>query len=375
MEKNILVNFPFPYKLNNEYCNGFDIKWPEFCVKCTHNSCTYEKSGFQVCPRGLSYYWYNEQLMIGGIIIKERASTASSISAALRRIGAKNEVSLRDIERALNNIFEIERGYEEMCKNSIERIKEEKSKEILKHKDMKIFIQQQVGEYLKSMHDVKQFISTVIQNVNCMVTKYGKSTDEDNINAASHHEKAIFYSCRMMEAKIQTISYVNSVNKISIDDFSNTEIHRLISKIVKIYQSSFDDKNIKIRISNSQFKVFTHFNAVSIIPHAIIDNALKYSPEGSHFEISFDEDDGFIVMIFESIGPKILPVEKYQIFNPNFRGKHAAKITDEGIGFGLYAAQLVAEKLGGKIEVVQNPNESWGFKGFYQTTFSVYLPK
>lgn len=313
--------------------------------------------------------------MIGGVVIRERSSTTPAISRALKRMMGKGHVSKLDIERALANIIEVEADYESLAKESIERITQEKVQSILSSKDVKAAISAHVDNYLMSMHDVKQFISTVMQNINCIVQKYNKSTDEDNINAANHDEKAIFYSCKMINAKIQTILYVKNPNSIREIDFSYTEVHKLISKILNIYQSSFADKGISPKISECYSKIFTHYNAVSIIPHAIIDNALKYSPDDSIFHIDFEEDEADIIIRFKSFGPKILSSERNLLFNSAFRGKNAQKITSVGMGFGLYAASLIAKRLGGKIIVKQDQDASINFPDYYLTSFYVYLPK
>lgn len=370
MEKNLLVNFPYPYKLNKEHFDGFNIFWLSFCKSCSYNHCQYQDTKLHTCPRGLSYRWVNKNLMIGGVIVRNQTPIGYSVSSTLRKTNKKNIVSKEDIDKAIENILSIENLYAALEKETIERIIKEKTKEILNSREIKDTITNSIQEYTRSMHDVKQFISTVIQNIHCIMQKYNKSTDDDNVEAASHYEKAIYYSCKMMEAKIQTLSYINNINKISDTEFSYTEIHKLILKIVKIYKSLFDERNIHIAISNSFFKIYTHFNAISIIPHAIIDNALKYSPENSTFNISFDEDEHNIIIRFESLGPKILSDEKNKIFEPAVRGKYAQKVSHEGLGFGLYAAALIADKLNSSIAVEQF-EEDIIHKNYYKTVFTV----
>ena len=52
-----------------------------------------------------------------------------------------------------------------------------------------------------------------------------------------------------------------------------------------------------------------------------------------------------------SNGPFIPEEEKIKIFEKNYRGKYASKLHHDGIGIGLYVAQIVAAKHNSIIKV------------------------
>jgi two-component system sensor histidine kinase ResE len=98
----------------------------------------------------------------------------------------------------------------------------------------------------------------------------------------------------------------------------------------------------------------------------ILENALKYTPEGGKVSVSLTSDgEGYRVDISDTgpgIPKSLIPV----IFRPYRRGMGELTKGKNGIGLGLYTAHEVISKANGRIEV-----ESKIGKG---TTFHVWLP-
>lgn len=82
----------------------------------------------------------------------------------------------------------------------------------------------------------------------------------------------------------------------------------------------------------------------------LIENAVKYSPEGGKVEIAaVRRDDGKIAVSVKDCGAGIEKKETGRIFERFYRGAAARK--EEGSGLGLSIALKTAEAHGGKIEV------------------------
>ena len=374
MHQDLLINFPYPYMLNNIKINGFNFEWPQVCKMCKYNSCEYSDNEYHMCPRGVFYKWYSKNFMIGGFVLKERSMTTRK-SALIIKNNNKYEVSKKDIDLAMQNILEVQNIYKKEYSDIIDVAVNERIQNLLDKYNIKSKELDQINEYLRSMHDVKQFVATIIGNINCIISRYNKGSTEENLNYSSEYEKAIYYSCKIIEAKINTLLYVKNLKIIDRSFFVKTSIHQLIVKIIRIYQSLFKERNIHINIYEFYETIYTDYDSISIIPHTIIDNALKYSPEGSNFIISFSSNLDTISIDFESLGPKIFQHERDIIFQMGFRGENAQKISEDGLGFGLYALKQILNKLNGDISLWQNDNEDISYKGYYRTIFTVKLPK
>jgi signal transduction histidine kinase len=98
----------------------------------------------------------------------------------------------------------------------------------------------------------------------------------------------------------------------------------------------------------------------------IIDNALKYTKEGS-VTMSTKYEGSYAKVLVTDTGIGIMPEEKHMLFEKFSRGQKAKEIKKEGLGLGLYMGRKIVEAHGGTIHAL--PHE--GDKGM---TFVVELP-
>lgn len=370
MEDLQLVNFPYPHTHNGTFKDGFLLRWPERCGSCQRKECITKRYGKSECPSGYNFEWFFDDFMVGGILLQNSPLPTSQARAKRLRQDKTRIIHHDDIRRAITNTLALSRTISKDVNDAKANILKEYERNIIASEQFQKSIFKKIEESFASLHDYKQFVTQILQNINTIIhQKYN-----DNIDSASHYEKAIYYACRMMEAKLKSFLYYQNPHKI-VDEtrFTKSKPHSALLKILKIYQSSFDHKEIKTRISGTAHgKIYTHFDAFSIIPHTLIDNALKYAPRGSSLEIEFKETDSDIEFEVTSLGPKIYPDEMEKIFYPFYRGKDAEKYSEEGTGFGLHLAKLVANRLGSDIIPFQEPNPTGRM---YRTSFNVCFPR
>ncbi len=95
----------------------------------------------------------------------------------------------------------------------------------------------------------------------------------------------------------------------------------------------------------------------------LLDNALKYSPEGAAVEIGGDHNGNTVSITVADHGPGIPGAELPRVFERFYRGKGAGRI--RGTGLGLSIAHELVKLMNGSIEV-----DSTGAG----TTFTIILP-
>jgi two-component system OmpR family sensor kinase len=84
---------------------------------------------------------------------------------------------------------------------------------------------------------------------------------------------------------------------------------------------------------------------LAAIVRNLLDNALRYTPEGGTVDIGVYRQDGAAVLQVEDSGPGIAPADLDRIFEPFFRGARQ----EEGTGLGLSIVKRVVDGLGGTI--------------------------
>jgi two-component system OmpR family sensor kinase len=81
----------------------------------------------------------------------------------------------------------------------------------------------------------------------------------------------------------------------------------------------------------------------------LIDNALRFVPEGGRIDVAIDLDGATAVLLVEDTGPGVSADEIDRIFEPFFRGQRPE---GEGTGLGLAIVKRIVDRLGGTIEAV-----------------------
>ena len=96
----------------------------------------------------------------------------------------------------------------------------------------------------------------------------------------------------------------------------------------------------------------------------LVDNALKYSEEGSPVDLALSREDGRAVISVADRGCGIPEAEIPHIFDRFYRAQGSSRA--DGTGLGLALAHEITGHLGGEIRVLSRPEQG--------STFSVSLP-
>jgi signal transduction histidine kinase len=96
----------------------------------------------------------------------------------------------------------------------------------------------------------------------------------------------------------------------------------------------------------------------------LVDNALKYSDEGSPVDLGLSLQNGRVAISVTDRGCGILESEIPHIFDRFYRAQGSSRA--DGTGLGLALAQEITEHLGGEIQVQSRPDAG--------SVFSVLLP-
>ena len=96
--------------------------------------------------------------------------------------------------------------------------------------------------------------------------------------------------------------------------------------------------------------------------HNLIDNALKYSPDGSQVTIGSSQQDGQVFLRVLDRGPGIAPEEQELIFEQFYRAKSAGEHGIQGAGIGLALVKRVMQAHGGKVTLESRVGEGSTFQ-------------
>jgi signal transduction histidine kinase len=96
--------------------------------------------------------------------------------------------------------------------------------------------------------------------------------------------------------------------------------------------------------------------------HNLIDNALKYSPNGSQVTIASGRRDGSVFLRVSDRGPGIAPKEQELIFEQFYRARSAGEHGIQGAGIGLALVKRVMQAHGGRVTLESRMGEGSAFQ-------------
>ena len=98
----------------------------------------------------------------------------------------------------------------------------------------------------------------------------------------------------------------------------------------------------------------------------LLDNAVKYTPDGGRIEVALNSEDGFAVAAIRDTGIGVSAEDLPHIFERFYRADRARTRDSGGSGLGLAIGSWIAQVHGGEIRVQSEPSRG--------SCFEVWLP-
>jgi len=150
-------------------------------------------------------------------------------------------------------------------------------------------------------------------------------------------------------------------------DFVETPVRGVIASAVESLSPGARERRTTVTVDCGE-DIVARVNA-QLLEHAVanvLDNAIKYSPEGEHVRVECERREGEVVIRVSDNGPGIPPADVPRIFERFYRVDKARSRELGGTGLGLAIAKHIAQAHDGRITV-----ESVLGKG---SSFSIRLP-
>ena len=262
------------------------------------------------------------------------------------------------LEKAIDGEFR-ERDYSERMLSSIEQ----KMAKFLAASEKTLKTAKTEKEGLKSLvSDISHQTRTPVSNI-ALYTQLLAEKGLDGESAAcvraieSQSEKLR----ELMEALIKTSRLETGIIALKP---SAAELSDIVSRAVEQYKPAAGEKNIVLTSHIKPVDVLCDPKWTEEALCNILDNAVKYTPEGGKITVTMTEYEMFCRIDVADTGVGVTEEELPKIFSRFYRGKNTAGYP--GLGIGLYLTRRILSEEGGYTRAARSKSGS---------VFSVFVPK
>ena len=171
-------------------------------------------------------------------------------------------------------------------------------------------------------------------------------------------------SLRLSYMATNVLNMTKVENQAILTDVSRYNLSEQLRDCILLLERKWERKRLELDIDFDEYYIQANAELLKQMWINLLDNAIKFTPEGGTVGVSVSEDAQFLSVCIRNTGSTIPPEIRERIFQKFYQGdsSHAS----EGNGIGLAIVKRVTELHGGTVSV-----ES--MKGV--TVFKVCLPR
>ena len=139
------------------------------------------------------------------------------------------------------------------------------------------------------------------------------------------------------------------------------ELRQLLLEATELYEYVAEEKKIAVRLEPPPGAITAPVDRIRMrqVFANLLDNAIKYTPEGGQVTLTLRSEPGWAVVAFRDTGIGIPAEEQDKIWARLYRGDKSR--SQRGLGLGLSLVKAVVEAHGGRASVSSQPGQGAEF--------------
>jgi len=140
------------------------------------------------------------------------------------------------------------------------------------------------------------------------------------------------------------------------------DAHDLVERVVEATRMHAPPSvTLDVESSNNLSPVAADADKVRQVVVNLVENAIKYSPDGGRVEVGVEEQDSSIRFHVRDQGLGVAPEDQERIFEKFYRADPQMVRGVGGTGLGLYICKELIDRMGGRIWVEPNGDQGSNF--------------
>ena len=222
----------------------------------------------------------------------------------------------------------------------------------------------QQGRFVADVsHELRTPLAVMQGNVD-LLSRWGSEDStvlHDSIKAL---QKQTAYMNQLVENLLFLARFDNMQSQLNLTQFS---VGELFGELIEEQSLIDPDHTYNVSIAPSSDVLTADRTMIKQLLRALIDNSVKYTPNGGEIRLGFSADDTQCVLSVSDDGIGMDAEHCEHIFERFYRVDPARARATGGMGLGLSIVSVIAEAHNGYASAISSPGAG--------TTVSVYLPR
>lgn len=170
-------------------------------------------------------------------------------------------------------------------------------------------------------------------------------------------------SSRLADMATSILNLAKVENQNILTEVTLFNLSEQLRNSILLLEKKWSKKNLSVIANFNEYDTRGNEELLKQVWINLIDNAVKFSPEGSEIEISLGQKEERTIVVIKNYGEMISDEEKNRIFRKFYQGDSSHSLYGNGIGLAI--AKRIVDLHNGNIDVQSSREE---------TSFSVELP-
>lgn len=358
---------PFPYKLLNEgdVYDGYIFPAPIFCkangqnTKCRdfYNSLV-ENGQVKKCPYGFA----SCKVVIGNSPV------------ILTCLNLTRYVDKKEVNKRLGNRDWLPRMDISLFEKALKTVTDETNQIDALQKDFetkKSYFNQEVQTLNDTLHEVRK-ISNQLKSSSEQLNQALKGLNGDKTKEIDNIRLNLIANCDLLSIRLNAYDMIvnSSLQEQSLP--IDIPVYRNVEKVYKCLHNFRKKRNVFVEMKGESVASFRARSIIEVGLFIIIENAIKYSPEGEKVIILFNEYKSELEVKFQNWGPNVKPKELSLLLQRGYRSETVTNIGNiAGSGIGLYLLEKICKSNNINLDIRVGDDmkniDGWIYKPFIVT--------
>ncbi|MBR7780286.1 ATP-binding protein [Undibacterium rugosum] len=205
----------------------------------------------------------------------------------------------------------------------------------------------------QSMESQRRFVADAAHELRSPMTALSlqaeRLTDTEMSDVAGERLTILRQGIERGRSLLDQLLTLAKVQSTTVEPRVSLSVQCIYRRVLEDLMPLAEVKHIDIGVTDMQdAEVWANEMDMTTLVKNLVDNAIRYTPQGGRVDLSIGLSDGKVVLRVQDSGPGIPLAERGRVFDPFYRTLGSEQI---GAGLGLSIVKAIANRIGAEIRL------------------------